>query len=191
MLRDYQTECVNKIRDKLYREKSRSVVLQLPTGSGKTAIVSEITKAISGNKKRTWFVVPRRELVRQSSEHFAKWRIPHGIIDAGHKESRAFLTHIVSLQTLTRRLEKTKDWPDVLFVDEAHLNYDSQKRIFSKLPSETKIIGVTATPGRMDNRGLDTLYNDIAYGASIPYLTARGYLSPLRYYAPPTDGIEK
>jgi superfamily II DNA or RNA helicase len=54
----------------------------------------------------------------------------------------------------------------------------------------TRFIGLTATPNRMDNRGLGTLYDDIAYGASIPYLTQCGFLSPLRYYAPPTDGIQ-
>ena len=54
----------------------------------------------------------------------------------------------------------------------------------------TRFIGLTATPTRMDNRGLGTLYDDIAYGASIPYLTQCGFLSPLRYYAPPTDGVK-
>jgi superfamily II DNA or RNA helicase len=54
----------------------------------------------------------------------------------------------------------------------------------------TRFIGLTATPSRMDGRGLGTLYDDISYGASIPYLTQCGFLSPLRYYAPPTDGIK-
>ena len=54
----------------------------------------------------------------------------------------------------------------------------------------TRFIGVTATPGRADNRGLGTLYEDIVYGASIPYLTQCGFLSPLKYYAPPTDGVK-
>ena len=61
ILRDYQTEAINASRDKLYKKNTRSVVIQLPTGAGKTAIVSEITSRIFENKKRAWFVVPRKE----------------------------------------------------------------------------------------------------------------------------------
>jgi superfamily II DNA or RNA helicase len=190
-LRDYQAAAVDGIRAKLYTEKKRSVVSQLPMGAGKTVIVAEIAKSVTDNGKRVWFIVPRKELVAQSKKHFAQRGVSFGVIDAAHKESRAYRAHIISLQTLMRRLDKIKEWPDVVFFDECHLNYDSQKRIFKTLPEKTKIIGLTATPSRMDGRGLGTLYDDIVYGASIPYLTQCGYLSPLRYYAPPTDGIQK
>ena len=189
-LRDYQTDAVDAVREKLFHEHKKSVLLQLATGGGKTAIVSDMVKAITSKKKRAWFIVPRKELVSQSKAHFIKWGISFGVIDAGSKESRAYSAHIISIQTLIRRLEKIKEMPDVCIVDEAHVNYDSQKRIFKCLPETTKIIGVTATPDRTDGRGLKTLYDDIVYGASIPYLTQCGFLSPLRYYAPPTDGIK-
>jgi len=189
-LRDYQSAAVASVRTKLFAERKRAVVLQLPTGGGKTAIVSEISKTIQDNGKRVWFIVPRKELVAQSKAHFVKWGIKFGVIDAKSKESRAYKAHIISLQTLMRRLDKIKEFPDVVFFDECHLNYDAQKKIFSMLPATVKIIGLTATPNRTDGRGLGTLYDDIAYGASIPYLTQCGFLSPLRYYAPPTDGIK-
>jgi len=136
-LRDYQTQSVNAARDILYKQKKRSVVLQSPTGSGKTAIVSAIMKSVLDNNqgknkancKRVWFIVPRRELVKQTQAHFAKWGISFGIIDANHKESRAYNAQIVSLQTLMRRLEKIKEIPDLVFFDECYLNYDAQQRI--------------------------------------------------------------
>jgi superfamily II DNA or RNA helicase len=189
-LRDYQSAAVASARKMLFMEKKRAITLQLPTGAGKTAIVSEISKTIQDNNRRVWFIVPRKELVAQSKAHFTKWGIKFGVIDATHKESRAYKVHIISLQTLMRRLDKIKEFPDVVFIDECHINYDAQKKIFSILPATVKIIGLTATPSRMDGRGLGTLYDDIAYGASIPYLTQCGFLSPLRYYAPPTDGIQ-
>jgi superfamily II DNA or RNA helicase len=189
-LRDYQVQCVDKVREILFKQGKRSVVLQSPTGSGKTAIVSEIISLIYKNKKKAWFVVPRKELVKQSSESLTKWHVPHGKIDASNKESRAHKAHIISLQTLMRRLDKIKEFPDVVFFDECHINFDAQKKIFSILPATTKIIGLTATPSRMDGRGLGTLYDDIANGASIPYLTQCGFLSPLKYYAPPTEGVK-
>ena len=189
MLRDYQTAAVNAVREKLYTYKKRTVILQSATGTGKTVIVSALVKSITDKGKKSWFIVPRKELVKQSKEHFEKFGIHFGIIDAKNKESRAYKAQIISLQTIIRRLNKIKELPDVVFIDEAHLNYDAQARIFKVLPKDTKIIGLTATPGRADNRGLGTLHDDIVYGASIPYLTQCGFLSHLRYYAPPTDGI--
>jgi superfamily II DNA or RNA helicase len=121
-LRDYQVQCVDKTRVLLFRQGKRSVVLQSPTGSGKTCIVSKIISLIFQNKKRAWFVVPRKELVKQSSESLTKWHVPHGKIDASSKESRAYKVHVVSLQTLMRRLEKIKEFPSVIFIDECHLN---------------------------------------------------------------------
>jgi len=158
-LRDYQIQYINNAREILYKQNKRSVVLQSPTGSGKTAVVSEIISRICQNKKGAWFIVPRKELVKQSSESLAKWQVPHGKIDASNKESRAYKVHIVSLQTLMRRLDKIKELPSMIFIDECHINYDAQKKIFAALP----------------DRGLGTLYDDIAYGASIPYLTQCGY----------------
>ncbi|MDR2923469.1 MAG: DEAD/DEAH box helicase [Treponema sp.] len=189
-LRDYQSATVADIRTILFTERKRSVVSQLPTGAGKTVIVSEIAKTVQDNGKRVWFIVPRKELVAQSKKHFGKRGISFGIIDASHKESRAYKAHIISLQTLMRRLGKIKEYPDIVFIDECHINYDAQKKIFAVLPEKTKIIGLTATPERMDNRGLGALYDSLSCGASIPYLTQCGFLSPLRYYAPPTEGVK-
>ena len=135
MLRDYQQDAVSAVREKLFREGKRSVVLQLATGSGKTVIVSAISKAIQGNNKRTWFIVPRRELVTQSKKHFQKWGISFGIIDAKNKESRAYKAHIISLQTLMRRLLKIKNFPDICIFDECHINFDMQKKIMDYIRS--------------------------------------------------------
>ena len=189
-LRDYQKEAVDAVRAKLYSEGKRSAVLQLATGSGKTVIVSAICKAVQENGKRAWFVVPRKELVQQSKGHFERWGIQFGLIDAAHRESRAYKAHIISLQTLMRRLDKIKEFPDIVFFDEAHLNYNAQKKIIGALPATSKIIGVTATPQRSDNQSLSALYDGIVYGASIPYLTQCGFLAPLKYFAPPTEGVK-
>jgi superfamily II DNA or RNA helicase len=79
-----------------------------------------------------------------------------------------------------------------LIIDEAHIALDSQKRIIDALSvdNKLKVVSFTATPEREDGRGLSELYEGIVYGASIPYLTEAGYLAPLRYFAPPVEGIE-
>ncbi|MDR3173786.1 MAG: DEAD/DEAH box helicase family protein, partial [Treponema sp.] len=52
MLRDYQAWTVDASRDILYGKRQRSVIIQLPTGGGKTAILSEIFAAVYKNKRR-------------------------------------------------------------------------------------------------------------------------------------------
>jgi superfamily II DNA or RNA helicase len=186
-LRPYQQEQVNGARKVLSR--ARSVLLQAPTGSGKTVQFSDITSRTTANGHRTWIVVPRNELLKQASEHLAKYKVPHGLISASSKESRAYKVHIVSKDTLIRRYDKIKNWPDLLIMDEAHLYLDRQIDIAKRLPAHAKIIGYTATPERLDGRGLSTesggLYDDIVYGPTIADLIEMGYLSNMRYFCPP------
>jgi superfamily II DNA or RNA helicase len=193
MLRDYQGNMVTAASTKLYIEHLMSLVLQLPTGAGKTAILSEIFAMVYKNGGRAWFVVPRNELVRQASAHLAKWNVPHGIIDAAHKESRAIKLFVVSKDTIKRRLGKIRNYPDLVVFDEAHVALSGQIEIMEAIRAvnpEVKLLGLTATPERQDGRGLSELYDDIIYGASMPYLTEAGFLAPLRYFAPPVEGIE-
>jgi superfamily II DNA or RNA helicase len=203
----------------------RSVLVQLPTGGGKTAVASEIIRSAYLKGRRVWFVVPRNELADQGSNHLTKWGVPHGLITAGREESRAFRVHVVSKDTLLRRLARIKDWPDLLVFDEAHIAMDAQLKIiaaadadrsevrermvFKELDRQNRavyekrtcalpqmlVVGQTATPERMDGRGLWSgaggPYDTIVMGPSIPWLTERGFLSPLRYFAPPIDGLDK
>lgn len=204
-LREYQSVDVDEVRPLVTAHDA--VLHQLPTGGGKTAEVSAIVSMIGAKNPHfvVWFVVPRNELVQQASEHFRKWKIAHGLIIAGREESRAFKVQIVSKDTLLRRLHRVKNWPNVLIFDEAHLYYDAQLLIIAEARARKpglKVIGLTATPERLDGRGLGVLvvagenvggpYNVIHYGPSIPWLTQREFLVPLRYFAPPPpSGFEK
>jgi DNA repair protein RadD len=200
-LRDYQTEEFFAAREKL--AVNDSVLLQLPTGGGKTPISSAITKSSFAKGFRIWFVVPRNELVDQASHHFQRWGVPHGFITARCEESRAYQVHIVSKDTLLRRLDRIKNWPDLLMFDEAHIAIDAQIKIIAKANEvrsidglrKIKVIGYTATPERLDGRGLWSggggPYDDIVMGPSIPWLTQAHFLSPLRYFAPPIKDLDK
>ncbi len=188
-LRPYQQEQVDGAR--LVLARNRSVLLQAPTGSGKTVLFSDITHRTTANGHRTWIVVPRNELLRQSSDHLAKYKVPHGMIAAGQNESRAYKVHVVSKDTLIRRVKagKIKNWPDLIIVDEAHLNLDFWVNLQDHMREHCKIIGVTATPERLDGRGLSTasggIYDDIVYGPTIAELIEMDYLSDMRYFCPP------
>lgn len=187
MLREYQNTAVTAARESL--KTNRAVVIQMPTGAGKTAVVAEICSLIQKRNKRAWFVVPRTELLQQGSNHLSAWKVPHGIIAPGKNESRAYNIHVVSKDTLIRRYDKIKNHPDVIFIDECHIALDRQIEIARNFPN-AKIIGLTATPERLDGRGLSELYNELILGPSIPWLMEHNFLSSLRYFAPKIEGLE-
>jgi superfamily II DNA or RNA helicase len=175
--------------------KYDNIAIQLHTGGGKTVIFSAMCESVYTKNKRAWIIVPRKELVRQASNHLRKWNVPHGIIDAKTKESNAYKIFVVSKDTLIRRYETIKNWPDLLIFDECHLFLDRQIEIASHMPPTTKIIGYSATMERRDGRGLSKsaggLYQDLIEGPSIPWLTERDYLSEIRYFSPPIDGLSE
>ena len=187
ILRPYQQKLVDDARDGL--KKYRSVCLQLATGAGKTPIMAAICERILQNKKTAWVIVPRTELLHQSSQHLTKWNVIHNRIDPKNHESRAYNIHVVSKDTLIRRYNKIKVHPDLMFIDECHVALDRQLEIANKFP-KTRIIGMTATPERLDGRGLSELYDILIEGPSIPYLTEYDFLSKLRYFSPPIEGLE-
>lgn len=190
-LRPYQDKLVNDCRME-FRQHNR-VFMQLATGGGKTVIVSQMAKNAYERKFRVWFIVPRNELMKQSSEHFYKWKIPHGMIKAGMNESRAYMVHLISKDTLMRRIKKgvIKNWPEFCIFDEAHVAIDQQKTIISNFPEKTKVLAISATPERTDGRGLSDIYQSIVYGPSIKDLIEMHYLANFRYFCPPLEGIEE
>jgi len=154
-----------------------------------------MVNSVYGKDKTAWILVNRKELISQTSEHLARWGVPHNIINPDNNESLAYKVHICSSDTLVRRMDKIKRFPALLIVDECHLMLKRQKTIISYMPPETKIVGFTATPERLSGEGLSTasggVYDEMISGPSIPDLTASGYLVPLKYFAPPLDGLEK
>lgn len=199
-LRPFQTTMFTEAR--VFLRDHRSAMMQLGTGGGKTVIFSHITHSAFGRGRRVWVVVPRNELLRQSSEELIEHKIPHGMIAAGKQESRAYKVHVISLETLKRRIRADKiiNWPDLLIIDEAHIQLDGQRLLFSACPDSTKILGFSATPERLDGRGLgvthimgekvDGLYDGLIEGPSLREMIEMHYLSPMRYFCPPVPGIQ-
>jgi superfamily II DNA or RNA helicase len=170
--------------------KYRIVCIQSATGSGKTIIFVSMCEAVNVKEKLAWIVVTRKELMQQTSKHLLKWGIPHNLIKPGSQESRAYNIHVASSDTLIRRLDNIKRPPDLIIFDECHVMLDRQIKIVDAMPKRTKILGFSATPERADGRGLSELYETLIEGKSIPWLTENKYLTPLRYFAPPIDGLE-
>jgi len=182
-LRPYQLQAIDDVRQALV-DGARSVLLQLPTGAGKTVIFSQITAACRDKGHRALILVHRRELIDQASRKLLALDVPHGFIAAGYPTSNQAV-QIASVQTLVRRLRSIPWEPSLIIVDEAHHSLAASYRlVFDTWPKAFRI-GVTATPCRLDGRGLKHAFDTLICGPSVEELTDHGHLCQAKLFAPP------
>jgi DNA repair protein RadD len=180
-LRDYQSRIIDDVRAALRR--SRRVLLQSPTGSGKTALATFMSGETSRRGGSVWFVCHRAELIAQTSGTFRKFGIDHGIIAAGHALNLKKDVQICSIDTIKNRL-MTLDGPSLIIFDECHhLGAAGWRRVQDHYPDAFNV-GLSATPQRLDGKGLDQNFDEIILGPSVSWLIQNGHLSPYRAYAP-------
>jgi superfamily II DNA or RNA helicase len=183
-LRDYQQQDLDNIRAAI-RRGSKSICYVLPTGGGKTTVASfMIQGAVERGKRVLWFA-HRRELILQPSARLDEMGINHGIIMANHPRCNPALpVQVASIDTAVRR-EITP--PDMIIVDEAHhARSDSYTEVIKKLNAPF-VIGITATPCRLDGRGLGDIFEELVIGPTVSDLMTRGYLVPDETYSWPVD----
>jgi superfamily II DNA or RNA helicase len=184
-LRDYQIRAVREIRA-AYSSGCKRILFVLPTGGGKTAIFSHITESAFSKNNSVFILVHREELLLQSSKKLAELGVPHGRISPAFSQTRDKI-QVCSVQTLVNRIDSIYGTPDLLIVDEAHHSTaGSYLKILNKW-NKSLVLGVTATPERMDGTGLGNVFDTIIQGPSIEDLTSSGYLSPFKIYAPPMN----
>lgn len=142
VLWDYQNDAVQMVRDAI-RAGHRKQILMSPTGSGKTEIACFMLQESDRKGSKALFIVDRVVLVDQTSERLDKYKIQHGVIQAGHWRFRPYeRIQICSAQTIERR--GIPEDVSVVFVDEAHC---LRKKIVEFLAStDAVVIGLTATP---------------------------------------------
>ena len=188
-LRDYQVENKRKIYEAW--QHCRSVMLQMPTGTGKTRLFVSIARDIfdySSTIKRTLRVLilaHRKELIAQISEHLGqKYRLAHGLIMSQNIEQPQYTMQVGSVPTLTRRLKRWEGKKfDVIIIDEAHhVKAKSYKRIIDLFP-DAKILGVTATPYRLNHAGFRPEFDELIVSPSVAEFIKRNYLCEYDYYS--------
>jgi len=182
-LRDYQETAVSDIRGAMQRH--RRVLFCLPTGGGKTVIFSYLTGQISQKGKRVILLAHRREIVRQISQSLTRQGVEHGLILPG-KGVTGDSVAVGMVQTLANRLHLVPE-PDLLVCDEAHHSVSgSWDKIKTAWPKAYHL-GVTATPQRLDGKGLGHAFDTLVLGPPAKELTAMGNLADYVYLAPPSD----
>lgn len=184
-LRPFQAQAVAEIRG-AYMAGHRRVLFVLPTGGGKTYTFVYIAEqaAIRGN--RVCILVHRQELVDQASRSLHAIGCNHGIIAAGYRQDLSQGVQVASVQTLARRLHTIPaDFFQLLIVDEAHHAVaGTWAKVLAAMP-RAHVLGVTASPIRLDGRGLGDQFETLIEGPDAGWLTANDFLVPARVFAPP------
>lgn len=183
-LRPYQQQCV----DAIWSNLDKHCVASLPTGSGKTPVAAElIRRFMEYPDTRVLLLTHKRELIRQNASALARHlpdTIEVGIFCAGLRSKEIKPVTIASVQSLVN----AKELPpyDIILIDECHLiphGEDGQyHELFTRLP-DARIIGLTATPFRLDSgllhKGDDALFEALVYEAKTGDLIDQGWLSPI------------
>ncbi len=178
-LRPYQTKAVQQVQS-AWRSGKRAPVLTMPTGSGKTTVLAHILRQ---QRERPALVIcpgSSRQLVKQAAERFEEHDLETGVL-MGRRKPNGQPIVVASLQTAVRR-----DLGDfkLVVVDEAHHAVGRQCLALLKRYPRAKLLGLTATPGRMDGKPLGAAFDALIEPTSITELIRGGFLVPLRVYGP-------
>ncbi len=179
-LRRYQASLENRVF-RAWEKGSEKILMQLPTGGGKTSVFSSIAKKFISDNLRVLVVAHKEELVLQNAKSLEKWcKSSCGLIKAGYKPDYNLDLQSASIQSLINRLDIIGNF-DLIIIDEAHRSPSNIYSSLFELP-DTKILGVTATPMRNDKKEFADFYNVLVPGIQTRQLIQRQYLSNYRFF---------
>lgn len=189
-LRSYQQEAKEEIFSAW--DECDSVMFQMPTGTGKTRLFTSIISDI-----RTWgirndveakilIIAHRIELIEQISDSLNKYKVGHGVIAGGVPRNLGYTVQVASIQTITHHgnyeLANALD-VNFIIIDEAHHSVANSYKKLWKMYPDSKKLGVTATPWRMNNRGFCEMYDKLILSKPIKEFIKEGWLAPYDYYS--------
>lgn len=167
-LRPYQEKLITDLKQQLLQGK-RKVCCVLGCGGGKSIIQGNIAKMTTDKGNRVIFMVHRKELCDQITKTFKKCDVNFD------------LCSINMVQTLTRHINEIEQ-PSVIIVDEAHhILSNSYMRILEAFP-DAIVVGMSATPVRMNEGGLGKVFQALVEGVSTRWLIDNRYLADYKYY---------
>ena len=162
-LRDYQKEMLSRLCDAWARH--RSVMVQMPTGTGKTVLLAEVLRRM---KDEVLVVAHRRELLAQITATLGRFGI------GGDR------VRVESIQRLARS-GRPSFTPSLVVVDEAHHAVARTYRQLWEWWPDARFLGLTATPCRLGGQGFTDLFEVLLQSAAIQEFIDRGWLSDFEY----------
>lgn len=182
ILRPHQSRMIADTRAAL--RTHRNVLLQGPTGVGKTVLAAFMAFSAAEKQRRVTFICHRRELIDQTAKTFEACGISHGYIAAGHASNYYIPVQIASIDTLKNRLDKVPV-PHICIWDECHhLGAAGWARVHSYY-NQSYHVGLSATPQRLDGKGLGKHFDVLVRGPSVAWLIEQGFLARYKLYSVP------
>lgn len=192
-LYNYQAEMKERI-DVAFRSY-RSVMVQMPTGTGKTVLLSEVVKGEEQRVKNpwVWIVVHRRELVEQIRDTLdTMLSCPYSTLDTTFPLlSENSRIKVMSIQWLSRHYQDMAEKPSLIVIDEAHHAVTKTYAEVMNAYPEAKKLGVTATPCRLNKKGFTDLFDVLLQSWPTKKFIADGRLSLYDYMSIKADSIDQ
>ena len=174
-LRDYQTELIAQAKANLSKNK---VMLQLPTGGGKTVVFTSLALDLYNEfGTKTLILAHRVELVVQAYNKLIEVGVPRELIGFVHPKEpynpqKPF--NVGTIQTYIRR--QPIENLGLLIIDEAHHTPANSYREVMLKHENAGVLGVTATPIRLNGEGFEDMFDLMLPGPSVSQMIKDGYL---------------
>ena len=182
---DYQEDMKERIEKAL--RLHRSVMAQMPTGTGKTYLLTAVIDSFVSNNpmEKVWIVAHRRELVSQIDETVRKF---HSYFESS-TSSLLSSVKAMSIQWLMRHYDEIEEEPGMIVIDEAHHALaKTYKEMWERFP-KAKFLGLTATPCRLNGKGFTDLFDVLVQSWSVPEFISKGRLATYDFVSIKSDGV--
>ena len=200
---DYQKDMAMRI-EKAFR-LYRSVMAQMPTGTGKTVVLASVVESFLGEHplKSVWIVAHRRELVSQIQETIERVfsnrlaekedgssdNLIEKPLDSSLFTLRSSLIKAMSIQWLARHYDEIGEEPGMIVIDEAHHALaKTYKEMWERFP-KAKFLGLTATPCRLNGKGFIDLFDVLVQSWSVPEFISKGRLATYDFVSIKSNGV--
>ena len=182
---DYQEDMKERIEKAL--RLHRSVMAQMPTGTGKTYLLTAVIDSFVSNnpKEIVWIVAHRRELVSQIDETVRKFHS----YSASNTSTLLSSVKAVSIQWLSKHYDEIEEEPGMIVIDEAHHALaKTYKEMWGRFP-KAKFLGLTATPCRLNGKGFTDLFDVLVQSWDVPEFISKGRLATYDFVSIKSDGV--
>ena len=182
---DYQEDMKERIEKAL--RLHRSVMAQMPTGTGKTYLLTAVIDSFVSNNpmEKVWIVAHRRELVSQIDETVRKFHS----YSASNTSSLLLSVKAMSIQWLMRHYDEIEEEPGMIVIDEAHHALaKTYKEMWKRFPN-AKFLGLTATPCRLNGKGFTDLFDVLVQSWDVPEFISKGRLATYDFVSIKSDGV--
>ena len=182
---DYQEDMVKRI-EKAF-SLHRSVMAQMPTGTGKTYLLTAAIDSFVEDNPNTkvWIVAHRKELVSQIEETIKRFCS----YSSSRNKSLLVSVKAMSIQWLSRLYDEIEEEPRMIVIDEAHHALaKTYKEMWERFP-KTKFLGLTATPCRLNGKGFMDLFDVLVQSWSVPEFISKGRLATYDFVSIKSDGV--